>query len=256
MTEAEWLTCTDPAPMLEFLRGKASDRKLRLFAVACCRHIWHLLPDERSRSAVDAAELFADRLIDTDDLRAAREAANEAILAPGVFGPMGAAYRSAKAAEATVSETCFQEASGESPPEPTGAIWICSLGRPEPGGATNAAKSAAEAFASEMADGPNAEGVPYGIAERIRSERAEFARQQHSHLLQDIFGNPFHPLPPRPEVIAPLAEHIYAGEWNLMPLLGEWLQEHGYWSEGEHCLDPKNQHVKGCWAVDWLTGRE
>jgi hypothetical protein len=41
-----------------------------------------------------------------------------------------------------------------------------------------------------------------------------------------------------------------------MPLLGEWLQEHGYWSEGEHCLHPNIHHVKGCWVVDWVTGRE
>src|SRR5262249_39520395 len=60
--------------------------------------------------------------------------------------------------------------------------------------------------------------------------------QSQASLLRDIFGHSFCPLPPRPEAIAPLAEQIYAGQWELMPLLGEWLQEHGYWSEGEHCL--------------------
>jgi hypothetical protein len=40
MTEAEWLACTDPLLMLEFLRGNVSDRKLRWFACAC---IWDYL---------------------------------------------------------------------------------------------------------------------------------------------------------------------------------------------------------------------
>jgi hypothetical protein len=35
MTEAEWLACTDPRPMLEYLRGRASERKLRLFYNCC-----------------------------------------------------------------------------------------------------------------------------------------------------------------------------------------------------------------------------
>ncbi|HJZ91572.1 MAG TPA: hypothetical protein VKE40_11925 [Gemmataceae bacterium] len=37
MTEAEWLAATDPHSMLEFVRQRASARKLRLFEVACCR---------------------------------------------------------------------------------------------------------------------------------------------------------------------------------------------------------------------------
>jgi hypothetical protein len=75
-------------------------------------------------------------------------------------------------------------------------------------------------------------------------------------LLRDIFGNPFRPFPPRPEAIAPLAQEIYGGRWDLMPLLGEWLQERGFGEAGEHCLDTRVQHVKGCHIVDWLTGRE
>ncbi|OAI54111.1 hypothetical protein AYO44_15430 [Planctomycetaceae bacterium SCGC AG-212-F19] len=33
MTEAEWLACEDPQKMLTFLRGKGSERKLRLLAM-------------------------------------------------------------------------------------------------------------------------------------------------------------------------------------------------------------------------------
>jgi hypothetical protein len=53
VTDAEWLACEDPRLMLEFLRGKFSDRRFRLVACACCRQSWPLLGDPRSRAAAE-----------------------------------------------------------------------------------------------------------------------------------------------------------------------------------------------------------
>src|SRR5215471_7243899 len=71
MTEAEWLAATDPEPMLEFLRGKASDRKLRLFAVACCGRIRHLLTEPGSLELVTSRERFADGDVNEQSFRTA-----------------------------------------------------------------------------------------------------------------------------------------------------------------------------------------
>jgi hypothetical protein len=63
VTEAEWDRCTDPRPMLGFLRGGfASQRKLRLFAVGCWRRLGHALPDAPAREGIEVAERFADGL--------------------------------------------------------------------------------------------------------------------------------------------------------------------------------------------------
>ena len=74
MNEDAWLACTDPQRMLEFLEGRVSERKLRLFACACCRRVWHLLTDKRSRNAVEVVERFADGRADEADLWEANRA--------------------------------------------------------------------------------------------------------------------------------------------------------------------------------------
>jgi hypothetical protein len=77
MTEAEWLGSTDPEAMLSVLQRKAMDRKLRLFSVACCRRIWHLLANEQNRKAVEVAERYSDGLASLSDLIAARSESRE-----------------------------------------------------------------------------------------------------------------------------------------------------------------------------------
>jgi hypothetical protein len=78
MTEAEWLACTDPLAMLKASRSRLKHRKLRLFAVACCRHIRLLLPDERSHRAIEVADRYADEEASDEELRLAAEAADAA----------------------------------------------------------------------------------------------------------------------------------------------------------------------------------
>jgi hypothetical protein len=78
MTEAEWLACEGPHLMLSWLRRRkgqrVSERKLRLFACACCRRVWHLLKDPASRGGVATAERFADGFVGEEDVLKARDA--------------------------------------------------------------------------------------------------------------------------------------------------------------------------------------
>ena len=73
MTEQEWLAGNDPQLMLDFLFTHPcySERKMRLFAVACYWQVFELHWDEPLLEAeINAIEQYADGLISRDDLRA------------------------------------------------------------------------------------------------------------------------------------------------------------------------------------------
>src|SRR5262249_26374049 len=119
MTEAEWLACEDPTPMLQFLLGTASERKLRLFSCGCVRHVWHLLTDVRSRVAAEGAERYADGRATRDEMLAALQAAKQAI-------PPDGAARAAAAAAAATAITAYLQLSA------AGAAWYALRAGPTP----------------------------------------------------------------------------------------------------------------------------
>lgn len=60
MTEAEWLKCEDVEKMLDYLREKATPRKLRLFAFHCCRPLVPLLKSKEAKDGLEVLEKFVE----------------------------------------------------------------------------------------------------------------------------------------------------------------------------------------------------
>jgi hypothetical protein len=63
--------------MFDYLGEGESPRKIRLFACACCRRVWYLLPEKESRGAVETAERFADGQATATELRVAQRSISQ-----------------------------------------------------------------------------------------------------------------------------------------------------------------------------------
>jgi hypothetical protein len=255
MTEQEWLACTDPRKVLDSLRGKASERKLRLFACACCRRIRHVLCDERCRraaEAVEVAESFADGLAPEAALAAAREAAQDVFT--DHFGTLWLACGGEAAAMAAAADIRGKR-TGHGPLS-------------EGGGFGEAADAAAEAAAGYAADGPHAEGLPKAIVEGTWQAVQASERQHQARAVQCIFGNPFRPASAPAACRAPQVVALARGAYDdrLLPagsldparlaVLADALEEAGCDQADilNHLRGP-GPHVRGCWAVDLLLGK-
>jgi hypothetical protein len=229
MTEAEWLEGARPGAMVSFLRQrKASARKLRPFGCACCRRVWGLLPGEASRQAVEVAERFADGLARRKDLDAALRAC--------AAGAAGAPHDPA----AMVVEASLQK-----------AAWVASY---------NARVRAARTGPIEVSQ------------LTAHTAAVEEEGRAQGRLLHDAFGNPFRPASIEPAwlaggggVIPRLAQAIY--EERALPsglldvtrlcVLADALEEAGCGDAAilGH-LRGAGPHVRGCWAVDLILGKQ
>jgi hypothetical protein len=232
VTEEEWLQATDPSPMLEFLRGKASDRKFRLSSCAIARQLWRLLardewrppPDERSTRAVELAEAFVEGQASEEDLRAAvgpaRDASNDAW--------WSASY----------------PAVGEQFPVMAAAAY--------------AEAAVAERVAEALADDttlPHIEGF---------HEHEQLNKTYPTTAILRCLFNPFSPIAFNPTWLAwkdgtvlKVAQAIYDERaFDRMPILADALEEAGCTNIEilNHCRQP-GEHVRGCWVIDALLGK-
>src|SRR5437016_399238 len=79
MNEVDWLRGTDLRAMVLHVADRASLRKARLFAAACCRRVWPAFQDRRGRDAVEGAERLADGLAGAADQAEASDGALAAV---------------------------------------------------------------------------------------------------------------------------------------------------------------------------------
>jgi hypothetical protein len=213
--------------MLQFLGEDSGDRKLRLFAIACCLRLVDLIGDERTLQAIRVAERLAESVATKTEHRAAYDDAFEA---------------------AEDLHQTYLNMAGHSPP-----------------GAAEAERLRQIASLAAMGEWLLADG--WGAAEQVvylewDHVTGKTRSGQEPSLLRDIFGNPF-----RTVVIDPawltvsvrnLARAIYDERgFDRLPILADALEDAGC-DDAElltHCRS-EGPHVRGCWAVGLILGKK
>jgi hypothetical protein len=222
MTEEEWLAGANPMRMIKALEQfttKAlnyalSDRKLRLFAVACCRSAIELAspsvtdsPESKLWKDVRAAERIADGLVP--------QPTNDLDHQYGFY-------------------TLFHGSAGQEE-------WVC-----------HAALS------------PSAWSAATGVIGKLDDTAwNDDATNCGAVYLREIFGNPFHRVAVEPEwltsTVVTLARQVYEShDFSPMPILADALQDAGCENTDilNHLRDPNATHVRGCWVLDLVLGKE
>jgi hypothetical protein len=216
--------------MLEVFRRRASDRKVCLFACACCRQVWHLLSSPASQKAVAVAEEAADHPLSPARLEEEYRLAWGAIPESWPVPQVAAARAAATALSPYLNRGPF--------PLP----YLLSEVR--------RALAAAEQDADDR------------LPPRGRKARRRAERQRWCDLLRDIAGNLWQPVAFdfvwRIPLVVQMAQTMYNERaFDCLPILADALEEAGCTCSDvlDHCR-AGGVHCRGCWVVDLLTGRD
>ena len=258
MTATDWLACDDPVWMLEVLGPSASSRKLRLFACACCRRLTDLFPNTLIRRLVDISERDADGTAEHEELEHVDASVSSWLASQrGVTAP--AAHTFTLAAQSTRSERSAVHvahaliqrrlrSSLRLAGETCRRVALCVHD------AANDRQAIGRAPASEVI--ATARATWQAAAKARRAER-----RTQAAMLRDVLGNQIlrksklHG--PMPE-IGFLVQIIYRNQaFEHLPDIADALEEAGCTDREllDHMRGP-GPHVRGCWALDLLLGKE
>ncbi|VTU02327.1 Uncharacterized protein OS=Sorangium cellulosum (strain So ce56) GN=sce5710 PE=4 SV=1 [Gemmataceae bacterium] len=216
-----WARRSDPHQMLRFVTGdRKSKRKLRLYGCACCRQVWYLLRDARSRNAIEVAEAYADGHA---KLRNARE------------GARAAWTELVASAEST-------------PAERVAACAAMEVVGPFPIGAANRGSSHIRAAISAQ------RGSDPDPRRTVEVAHAELLREIFGNPFWPVAFLPEW----RTSTGVALAQGMYESrDFSAMPILADALQDAGCGNADilDHCRRP-GPHVRGCWVVDLVLGKK
>jgi hypothetical protein len=213
--------------MLDFLRDKASDRKLRLFACACCRRVEKFLWSGKvGHEAILTAERHADGSATYEELETARQ-------------------RVWRQLELYPQEPVYDA-----------SYWACVVD------AQQAAAMSARCAAGNSTLAVHRDAVDFdALCEKRRNEELAIQGQ----FLHDLFGpllfrsvhlNPYC-LAWNNGTVCRIAQTVYDNRaFDQLPVLADALEEAGCTSADllAHLRGP-GPHIRGCWAIDLPLGK-
>ncbi len=216
MTEAQWLAATEPTPMLEYIQGKASDRKSRLFACACCRGVWESIKLKKCHNAILVAELYADGCLGVDKAAAARRELERQYWEVPASHTYVVVQRMVEAALGTLrgafANGVYHANSQQS------SLALCD---DKPAAADAQAKAVRCIFGNPFR--------PAAFSAEWRTDTAvSLARQMYES--RDFSAMPI------------LADALQDAGCDNADILN-------------HCREPNGVHVRGCWVVDLVLGK-